>query len=282
MDASVRHLNSDLSRLHKAQTSEKKAEAALKKAGSQHTAAAASITAQENKIIDQFVNPSAPLGAAAQSKLLGQLVSLGVKQTQTDDAYKNTVSKDKAAIAKDKKSVKAARQQGLKDLKPAEYHLNLKDTNRDRKELGLKSLSKVVRPPQPQGGKKVTAYYNGVARTITVLPVGNGQYLRSDAAAAYKKMVAAAARAGIHLTPDSGFRSMAEQQHLYQLYLSGQGNLAAKPGYSNHQGGVAMDIGGVNGFGTTAYNWLKAHAGQYGFRNTVPGEFWHWSYGVNG
>ena len=152
----------------------------------------------------------------------------------------------------------------------------------DRFESKGSSGSGSVGKPSTAGGKSVTAYYNGSPRTITVVPVGNGQYLRADAAASYKKMVAAAARAGIHLSADSGFRSMAEQQHLYQLYLEGRGNLAAKPGYSNHQGGVAMDIGGVNGYGTAAYNWLRAHAGDYGFRNTVSGEYWHWSYGVNG
>jgi LAS superfamily LD-carboxypeptidase LdcB len=38
---------------------------------------------------------------------------------------------------------------------------------------------------------------------------------------------------------------MAEQTYLYNCYLSGNcnsGNLAARPGYSNHQSGLAMDI----------------------------------------
>ena len=279
-NSSVRKLNNDLSRMKHAQAAEKKAEAAEKKAKSDGAKAQADIKASEQKIIDQFTSATPP-DSATQANLLGQLFTLGQQSVSAQSKFDTQAAKDKSAIAKDRKSVKADRKQALKDLKPAEYHLGLKATNRDRKELGLKSVNKVIRPPQPQG-KKVTAYYNGSPRTISVVPVGNGQYLRADAAAHYKKMVAAAAKAGIHLTPDSGFRSMAEQQHLYQLYLSGQGNLAAKPGYSNHQGGVAMDIGGVNGYGTAAYNWLRAHAGDYGFRNTVSGEFWHWSYGVNG
>lgn len=127
-------------------------------------------------------------------------------------------------------------------------------------------------------GKRVTAYVNGQPRSISVVPVGNGEYMRADAAGAFKAMQAAAARDGIQLPAVSGFRSMAEQQALYQKYLNGTGNLAAKPGYSNHQNGIAIDIGGVGGFNTRTFQWLKSHAGQYGFVNKVPGEYWHFDY----
>ncbi|MBX5481744.1 MAG: D-alanyl-D-alanine carboxypeptidase family protein [Myxococcaceae bacterium] len=199
----------------------------------------------------------------------------GDKKDIRDD--RREVKQDQKALSRAKERVKNARHHALDHLRAAEYHMGLKQTNRVRKALGLKPVDHVIRP-----GKKVTAYYNGVPRTIRVVPVGNGEYLRADAAKAFKKMVAAARRDGIHLYANSGFRSMAEQRYLYQLYLSGRGDTAAPPGYSNHQGGVAMDIGGVGGYGTAAYRWLASHAAKYGFRNTVAGEFWHWSYGVNG
>jgi hypothetical protein len=41
----------------------------------------------------------------------------------------------------------------------------------------------------------------------------------------------------------SGFRSQAKQQILYDLYKAGKGNLAAKPGTSKHEKGLAVDIG---------------------------------------
>jgi LAS superfamily LD-carboxypeptidase LdcB len=65
---------------------------------------------------------------------------------------------------------------------------------------------------------------------------------------------------------------------LYQKYLNGTGNLAAKPGYSNHQNGISMDVGGINGYNTKAYSWLKANAAKYGFKNDVGGEYWHWTF----
>ena len=93
-----------------------------------------------------------------------------------------------------------------------------------------------------------------------MVPVGNGQYLRADAARAFASMTAAARRAGINLGATSGFRTMAQQQELYRRYLNGTGNLAARPGYSNHQNGIAMDVSGIGGRGTAADRWLRANA----------------------
>ena len=126
--------------------------------------------------------------------------------------------------------------------------------------------------------RRTLGYINGQAQRITVSPVGEGEYLRTDAARAFLKMKASAQKAGINLSATSGFRTMAEQKHLYALWLAHQGNLAARPGYSNHQGGIAMDVGGVGGYGTSAYRWLSNNAKRFGFVNDVSGEFWHWTY----
>ena len=127
-------------------------------------------------------------------------------------------------------------------------------------------------------GKPVTAYVNGRAQRIKVVSVGEGEYMRADAARNFKAMQAAARRAGVNLSATSGFRTMSEQRHLYNLYKSGRGNLAAPPGHSNHQNGISMDIGGVNGYSTRAYSWLKNNARRFGFVNDVAGEYWHWTY----
>jgi peptidoglycan hydrolase-like protein with peptidoglycan-binding domain len=129
--------------------------------------------------------------------------------------------------------------------------------------------------PSSSGGRTVTGYKNGHAVSITVSSVGSGEYMNSRCAQAYKNMLAAARKAGINLGTTSGYRTYAEQKALYQRYGSPR---AAKPGYSNHQMGIAADVSGVNGYNTRAYRWLKANAGKYGFANTVSGEYWHWSY----
>ncbi|MDQ3262805.1 MAG: D-alanyl-D-alanine carboxypeptidase family protein [Myxococcota bacterium] len=125
--------------------------------------------------------------------------------------------------------------------------------------------------------KTVTAYVNGSPQQIAVVSVGNGAYLRDDAAKAWQAMQTAASRDGINLSATSGFRSMAEQQSLYAQYQNGTGNLAAQPGYSNHQNGIAMDIGGVGGRGTAEDRWLLSNAQRFGFQN-LPSEFWHYDY----
>lgn len=96
-------------------------------------------------------------------------------------------------------------------------------------------------------------------------------------ASAFMAMHEAAAADGIDLIIYSGFRSMAEQQYFYRCYKTCACNRctkAAKPGYSNHQSGHALDIGLREG----VHDWLVAHAEGFGFRNTVRSEPWHWEY----
>lgn len=137
----------------------------------------------------------------------------------------------------------------------------------------------VNNPPPASGGTRVTGYVNGVPRSITVSSIGNGKTLRTDAANAFNRMKAAARAAGVTLTPVSGFRTMEQQRYLYQLYLSGRGNLAARPGYSNHQGGISVDVS-TNGAGysSSAYRWLANNGRRFGFVNDVRGEPWHWTF----
>ncbi|MBI3184595.1 MAG: D-alanyl-D-alanine carboxypeptidase family protein [Myxococcales bacterium] len=131
--------------------------------------------------------------------------------------------------------------------------------------------------PAPTGITYGTGYVNGVPRRIALAPIPNGKRMRSDAAAAFNRMHAAARAAGITLAPESGFRSMQEQEALWRAHRSGRGNLAARPGFSNHQGGIAVDIN-VNGWRSAQSRWLNQHAQEFGFRRTVPSEPWHWEY----
>ena len=96
-------------------------------------------------------------------------------------------------------------------------------------------------------------------------------------ASAFMAMHEAAAADGIDLIIYSGFRSMAEQQYFYRCYKTCSCNRcskAAKPGYSNHQSGHALDIGLRDG----VHDWLVSNAERFGFRNTVRSEPWHWEY----
>ncbi len=60
--------------------------------------------------------------------------------------------------------------------------------------------------------------------------------------------------------------------------MAGTGNLAARPGRSNHQHGQAFDLN-TGGFdGNRIYDWMKKNGPRFGFIRTVNREHWHWEY----
>ncbi len=128
-----------------------------------------------------------------------------------------------------------------------------------------------------------------------------GEYLRKEAAEAFNLMNEAAKKDGAPLTAQSGFRSYDLQNKLYTRYVGNYGQkeadtFSARPGYSEHQTGLVMDItgggGGIGsegGFAATAqFRWLMEHAYKYGWilryprgSESVTGyayESWHWRY----
>lgn len=104
------------------------------------------------------------------------------------------------------------------------------------------------------------------------------------------RMLAGAKADGIYLT-GGGYRSSAGQIALrrahcgsstfsvYQARASSCSPPTARPGYSQHERGLAVDFadsrGGLNR-GSPGYRWLRANAARYGFFN-LPSEAWHWS-----
>ena len=96
----------------------------------------------------------------------------------------------------------------------------------------------------------------------------------------YAALVAAAAKDGVLVTLNSGFRSYPEQKHLHDRFMRRLPgfNTAAKPGFSNHQSGIAFDISVPGGDGNPTYEWLKRDATTFGFVRTVSKEPWHWEF----
>lgn len=117
-----------------------------------------------------------------------------------------------------------------------------------------------------------TAYRGGTPYSIQVIHVG-GKPTTKTTGHAFLKMQAAANADGVRLSLTSGFRTMTEQKHLYNCYTSkscNNGNLAARPGYSNHQSGTAVDV--------STSTWLARNASRFGFVRTVSKESWHYEY----
>ncbi|EIF38365.1 MULTISPECIES: LD-carboxypeptidase LdcB/DacB [unclassified Streptococcus] len=88
------------------------------------------------------------------------------------------------------------------------------------------------------------------------------------------KLIAAMQQAGFPISDHySGFRSYETQTQLYQNYVNKDGKAeadrySARPGYSEHQTGLAFDLIRTNGELVTeekAAQWLLDHAADYGF-----------------
>lgn len=125
----------------------------------------------------------------------------------------------------------------------------------------------------------VTGYVKGRPVTLVLASIGNGKMLRTDAAAAFLSMAAEARQAGVTLVPVSGFRSMDEQRALHAGYVANKPgfNPAAQPGFSNHQGGISVDVN-TQSYTSKNFMWLAANAKRFGFKNDVPKEHWHWTF----
>lgn len=124
---------------------------------------------------------------------------------------------------------------------------------------------------------KAFGYVRGEPVALELGPIGGGFYLRRDAAEAFIKMQLAASSAGARLTVTSAFRTFEQQQQLFNAHQEGTGSLAAAPGFSNHQAGIAVDIETAIGR-NAAFEWLTENAATYGFRRTVASEPWHWEW----
>lgn len=131
----------------------------------------------------------------------------------------------------------------------------------------------------------------------------NGARLRSDAAAAVSRMFSAARSedAG-RMAIASGYRSYSTQYSVYTNRVSTHGRAyadrwIARPGYSEHQSGLSLDIAPVGDPSCSAHNcigstpqgaWLKRNAHRFGFvlryesgYTSVTGynsEPWHFRY----
>ncbi len=110
------------------------------------------------------------------------------------------------------------------------------------------------------------------------VPGNESMQVRQVTATALETMFAAAKQQGIQLMLSSGYRSYTYQVGLYNGYVQSQGQTvadtqSARPGYSEHQTGLAADIEPVSRtcevelcFASTPEGeWLAANAYKYGF-----------------
>jgi zinc D-Ala-D-Ala carboxypeptidase len=146
------------------------------------------------------------------------------------------------------------------------------------------------------------AYAEAPANELEPINADGSLKMRQVAAQSYRKMTDDAAAAGVHLSPISGFRSVADQNELFfkvkeerNQAVSKRAEVSAPPGHSEHHTGYAVDIGdgdrpdtnlSQSFEDTPAFVWLSANAAKYSFEisftkgNTqgVSYEPWHWRF----
>lgn len=144
---------------------------------------------------------------------------------------------------------------------------------------GVGTLSWVVNKRRPLNPK--TYIPPNLVKPSVKLRVA-GITVRSDAAAALQQLFAAGLSAGHDPMLSSGYRSYNAQASLYNSYAAKDGQAAAdtysaRPGYSEHQTGLAMDVCNAGAcsleqsFAATPFGqWLAAHAHEYGFIIRYP------------
>ncbi len=172
------------------------------------------------------------------------------------------------------------------------------------REPGIDAALQCLETPLPRGGPPAQASLPLVAEPAWLHFAGLDRYRRAlwlsrGAARAWQRLRAAAAVDGVALDAISGYRSHDYQLGIFERKLARGLRVAeiltvnAAPGYSEHHGGNALDIGtpgeppAEESFEhTAAFAWLQAHAGEFGFHMSYPRgnphgivyEPWHWCF----
>ena len=115
-----------------------------------------------------------------------------------------------------------------------------------------------------------------------VIAHGISQEMRQDAATALEQMFEDAKEAGLPLSTVSGYRSYSKQSTIYSRKVNSIGvkaadRVSARPGTSEHQLGLAMDVAKKGSSSlTTAFakteqgKWVYENAHKYGFIVRYP------------
>ena len=118
----------------------------------------------------------------------------------------------------------------------------------------------------------------------------NGIIVNAKIASKWQYLIRKAKSEGVTLT-GGGFRTAAQQIALrrahcgssqYAIYKMSSYSCSpptARPGTSNHEKALAVDLNNARSFNSRVYLWMKANAPKLGITAEVRGEPWHWSLG---
>ena len=134
--------------------------------------------------------------------------------------------------------------------------------------------------------------------SISLKYSNSDKYLRHEAKINFEKLSEDASLLGYRIIAVSAYRDYNYQNELFNYYVEEKGleyalECSAKPGHSEHQSGLAVDVEGSNKdydnfIDTKEYIWMKDNAHKYGFilrypkgKENITGfkfEPWHYRY----
>ncbi len=146
--------------------------------------------------------------------------------------------------------------------------------------------------------------YNGLKENFTVPDLvqvdedcaGGESYLAREAKEAYERMFYAAKEEGFDIAINSSYRDLKTQQEVWDTYLKLYGlsyneKYVTRPGFSEHQTGLGVDIRSRNNNifkNSKEYKWMLDNSYKYGFIHRYPeskvnitgisSEAWHFRY----
>ena len=146
-------------------------------------------------------------------------------------------------------------------------------------QVEVKEKPSVSQVAQLGGNIPGATYVNGIllVNKNHSIPASYAPGLNKTVWEAFIRLKDAAAAVGHDIQLLSGYRSYATQERLYNNYVATYGQeeadtFSAKPGTSEHQTGLAMDVGWIDdAYGETASGkWLAENCHKYGFIIRYP------------
>ena len=218
-----------------------------------------------------------------------------IAETEAVIAYALAVEQSRAAAADDARARAAAEAQAAQ-LRAAEQAAENQASSGTSAPASPaegappSAAAPATSPPatQPQAPVSVTVTGSGEIRRVGPFQV------HESIADNVSRLLAAASADGINLS-GGGYRSPERQVQLrrqncgsssYAIYEMSSSRCrppTARPGRSNHERGLALDLrcngGSMSTRGNVCFSWMAANAANFGLYN-LPSEPWHWS--VNG
>ena len=234
------------------------------------------------------------------------------EQLAKSEASARTQSEETEALIRKLKQEHDAEEKRLADEK-AKQEADEAAKKKAEEEAAVTRPQQTVTPPAGGSCNTASSHKNPAAIDVlvnkkhclvplsfvpNVVSAQGGATISSVALQDYNRMFNDAASAGQPFWVSSSYRSYATQVSTYNHWVSVNGQavadtVSARPGYSEHQTGLAIDVAAgdrtLNNFaGTSQYHWFQANAANYGFiqryyagYEAITGyasEEWHYRY----